>query len=439
MASSVSGTSIPVQCQRELDSWCRLNCPLESPVYHARFGRSEHGAELGWRCYSPSTLDPGLTTYSGGSEYCTRHTGLHAILEDCRRRLQEAPEQPHVLGTCSESSESPVPAAAWPPIESQPLLPPWAEASVRTVTAVDTQEWAPSPDAELLSVLAWSVPCVDKYSEHRLANATGNVSRRKAFLKRQGLRCFGTCVRGVVDGFLTRAEAAELRAAVGPVQEPGQSHASISSWRWNVPEHVPVFETAVARAQAVLEERFGVRHLRFYRSNAITWSGQSAAPWPDAPAPWYTRSLHGDLNTDEMFLYTCILYLSDYGVDVHGGETGIADEVVWPSDEHAVIAGRTSRVTGGLRVEPSLGRLLVFSAGVENMHEMLPVTHGTRVAVQMWFACEGQQPGWAHDQRVEWERVHGYGGPDGPVRQGAVVPPLTMAQFSARRKPWPWR
>jgi len=152
-----------------------------------------------------------------------------------------------------------------------------------------------------------------------------------------------------------------------------------------------------------------------------------------------TRSLHGDLNTDEMFLYTCILYLSDYGVDVHGGETGIADEVVWPSDEHAVIAGRTLRVTGGLRVEPSLGRLLVFSAGVENMHEMLPATHGTRVAVQMWFACEGQQPGWAHDQRVEWERVHGYGGPDGPVRQGAVVPPLTLAQLSARRKPWPWR
>jgi hypothetical protein len=312
-------------------------------------------------------------------------------------------------------------------VESQPLLPAWVEGSVRTVAAVSTEGWVPSPDGELLSMLAWSVPCVDKYSRHRLANATGNVSRRKAFLKRTGLRCFGTCVRGVVDGFLSRAEAAELRAAAAPVNEPGQPHPSISSWRWQVPEHEPLFETAIARAQAVLEERFGVRRLRFYRSNAITWSGQSAAPWPNAPAPWYTRSLHGDLNTDEFIMYTCILYLSDHGADVYGGETGIADEVVWPSEEDAVTAGRTSSVTVGLRVEPSLGRLLVFSAGVENMHEMLPVTHGTRVAVQMWFACEGQQPGWARHQRVEWEQMHGYGGPDGPVGPSSVVPPLTAA------------
>jgi len=70
-----------------------------------------------------------------------------------------------------------------------------------------------------LQVHAWSVPCVDQYSEHKLANATGNVSRRKAFLKRKGLRCFGRCVRGVVDGFLTRPEVKQLLAAIGPVRE----------------------------------------------------------------------------------------------------------------------------------------------------------------------------------------------------------------------------
>jgi len=72
------------------------------------------------------------------------------------------------------------------------------------------------------------------------------------------------------------------------------------------------------------------------------------------------------------------------------------------------------------------------------MHEMLRVSHGTRVAVQIWFACEGQLPGCAHDQRVAWELEHGYGGPDVQVRV-VSVPALTKAQLEARGKPWPWR
>ncbi len=82
--------------------------------------------------------------------------------------------------------------------------------------------------------------------------------------------------------------------------------------------------------------------------------------------------------------------------------------------------------------------MLVFSAGVENMHEMLRLTHGTRVAVQLWFACEGQAPGWAHEQRVAWERRHGFGGPDAPPTL-KLVPPLSEAQLAARARPWPWR
>ena len=33
--------------------------------------------------------------------------------------------------------------------------------------------------------------------------------------------------------------------------------------------------------------------------------------WPSVrAAPWVPRSLHGDTNTDEMFIYTTILYLT---------------------------------------------------------------------------------------------------------------------------------
>ena len=41
----------------------------------------------------------------------------------------------------------------------------------------------------------------------------------------------------------------------------------------------------------------------------ITWDG-SGAPrelWPADAQKWYARALHGDTNTDEMFLFTTIM------------------------------------------------------------------------------------------------------------------------------------
>mmetsp|Transcript_20508 Transcript_20508/g.41695 ORF Transcript_20508/g.41695 Transcript_20508/m.41695 type:complete len:111 (-) Transcript_20508:118-450(-) len=102
------------------------------------------------------------------------------------------------------------------------------------------------------------------------------------------------------------------------------------------------------------------------------------------------------------------------------------------------MVGPMYNVLAGLRVQPSIGRLLVFSAGVENMHEMLPVTHGQRVAIQMWFACEGMAPGWATPQRVAWEAEHGWGGPEhDPHSPRAMAPPLSSGLRLA--SPWPWR
>ena len=183
------------------------------------------------------------------------------------------------------------------------------------------------------------------------------------------------------------------------------------------------FRTLVRRAQTVLDERFGVRHLRFYRSNIITWDGETGGVAEAAPARWQPRSLHGDTNTDEMFQYTTILYLSQHGEDVAGAETGIADAVSWATGE----------VTAGLRVEPSVGRLLVFSAGVENMHEMLELVRGRRVAIQMWFACEGMEPGWADGQRALWHAERGYGGPDGRAAH-ARAPPEAARRSTGRRR-----
>ena len=153
--------------------------------------------------------------------------------------------------------------------------------------AVDTAAFAPTPSRELHAVAAWRVDCVDDYEKHRLKNYTMNVSRKKAFLKRAGLACYGRCVRGVVDGFATHAEIDELRALT---PEPSRGAADVGAasaidhWRWAVPAAPAAFRTLVRRAQTVLDERFGVRHLRFYRSNIITWDGETGGVAEAAPA-----------------------------------------------------------------------------------------------------------------------------------------------------------
>ena len=118
---------------------------------------------------------------------------------------------------------------------------------------------------------------------------------------------------------------------------------------------------------------------------------------------------------------------------VFGGETGIADAV---DDDPLGPSMGPARVRAGLRVQPSIGRLLVFSSGPENMHEMLRVLAGTRIAVQMWFACEGQQPGWARPQREAWEAEHGWGGLEDRERQ---MPPPVAPQPREWPPPWAWR
>lgn len=446
-------------CSLALDAWCEANCPLDPPL-RALLDRSASGDARAWRCYAHHTLTPDLRAYATGNAYCTRHHLLRELSERCRsgQAAQSlpplpplpppspppSPPQPHPrqreASLPANPNPNPSPEATCvssSPTASSPALPPWpgASAGVITIPAVDTSGWMASPSAELVHVHAWSVECIDRYEQHKLKKYTGNVSGRKAFLRREGLACYGVCVRGVVDGFASHAEMAEL-LSLEPAVDEGRT-TGIDTWRWDVPAAPPVFRTLVARAQTVLREQFGVRRLRFYRSNIIQWQGPAgrAGAADPGPAAWSPRSLHGDTNTDEMFLYTTILYLTQHGVDGVGGETGIADEV-------RERAGRPHETTAGLRVEPSVGRLLVFSAGVENMHEMLPVTRGRRVAVQMWFACDGMDPGWGRPQRLEWQRVHGYGGPDERLSPGAAAarpkaPALSRAQLDARA--WPWR
>lgn len=285
-------------CAQTLNSYCDAACPLfrtHGALVAAVGGSRLSKTERAWRCYANAALDE-RGDYHGGAEYCTRHAVLSAMAEECATS-----SEPRVAAAVSASA-----AGAAVAVDVSPLTP-WPLADVKEVTipAVDATTWQATRDAELMRVHAWSVPCIDSLAQHTLNNRTRNVSRRKAFLSRAGLACYGTCVRGVVDGFATPTELAPL-LAIAPVPMPGVP-SNILSWRWEVPSEPPIFRTLVARAHAVLTERFGVSNLRFYRSNMITWlagrcvGGKAeCAEWPATPRPWQPSSLHGDTNTDEM-------------------------------------------------------------------------------------------------------------------------------------------
>jgi Rps23 Pro-64 3,4-dihydroxylase Tpa1-like proline 4-hydroxylase len=425
-------------CQAALSAYCAQNCPLSAQfnliaVYDYSI-KMESGGKA-WRCYAETSLDYKGVYRGEDKNYCTRHAPLKTIADSCESSMKQRHVEIAADGTASLSKvDTPSPTL------KEANLTQWtfSEDEEVTIAAVDTETWKPTAEAELHRVLAWELPCIDSLDQHTLRNRTGNVSRRKAFLSREGLQCHGRCVRGVVDGFATHEEIAELMTIrPGP---PGSKDGNIKQWRWkidntgNTPNNVvDVYQTLVSRAQSVLEEQYGIQNLRFYRSNMITWEGKDLVKeteWPSHAEKWRPKALHGDTNTDEMFIFTTILYLSQHGKDVRGGETGIADVVV---DDQGGL------VRAGLRVQPSVGRLLVFSSGPENMHEMLAVTHGRRVAIQMWFACEGMDPGWAYPQRVAWEAEHGYGGPDVQGQPGVVNRPQKSPPRTPMPPAWPWR
>ena len=205
-------SDVSPQCQATLDSWCNdpSHCPHAATHgrLHARFDRATMNPASAWRCYAEDTLSPDLRSYVIGYAYCTRQPGLQAMYIECRDVAEPTRVQVSSTGASVAlpvpASPSPSPSPLLSPSPSPPLpvppeidlrqweaLEPWTHEGVLTVPAVQLPDsWAPSPANELLAVHAWRVGCMEDYEAHRknLEKYTGNVSRRKAFLKRHGLK-----------------------------------------------------------------------------------------------------------------------------------------------------------------------------------------------------------------------------------------------------------
>ena len=91
-------------------------------------------------------------------------------------------------------------------------------------------------------------------------------------------------------------------------------------------------------------------------------------------APGYTDDdqvdyacLHVDKANIGSYDYSALLYLSDYSVDFQGGKFAFCHDDV-------------AKV-----VEPRMGRLVAFTSGPENLHQVRQVTQGSRFVLAMWF------------------------------------------------------
>lgn len=89
----------------------------------------------------------------------------------------------------------------------------------------------------------------------------------------------------------------------------------------------------------------------------------------------WTRVIAGSTCADSVVTlppadYSGLVYLSTAHKDFEGGYFQFIDSV----SNHTI--------------HPRAGRLLMFSSGMENLHEVMPVTSGERFVMSMWFTCD---------------------------------------------------
>ena len=84
---------------------------------------------------------------------------------------------------------------------------------------------------------------------------------------------------------------------------------------------------------------------------------------------------HVDKNNTQHYDYSALLYLSTEGVDFTGGR-------------FAFVTEKEPYETVTYDISPSAGRLVSFTAGMENTHRVQRVTGGTRYVLSFWFTCD---------------------------------------------------
>lgn len=128
----------------------------------------------------------------------------------------------------------------------------------------------------------------------------------------------------------------------------------------------------IERIRLELIQRFGIGQLYFTAPTFITRIVGNATWSPKDMHDEYWHA-HVDKSNTAHYDYSGLVYLSDYNTDFKGGLFGFID-------------GKRK-----IKVEPKKGRLLMFTAGSENLHRAYKVRSGKRYVMSMWFTCNKQR------------------------------------------------
>ena len=92
--------------------------------------------------------------------------------------------------------------------------------------------------------------------------------------------------------------------------------------------------------------------------------------------------IHADRNNTEHYHYSGLLYLNEYEKDFTGGKLNFYDSESFDEDTHTASEEGIQQT-----VEPRAGRVVVFTSGHENPHNVERVLSGNRYVLAFWFTC----------------------------------------------------
>ena len=135
------------------------------------------------------------------------------------------------------------------------------------------------------------------------------------------------------------------------------------------PSDFEAYITVKDKVKAAVADHFGIASNSLYLTHPTFFSRldnrQAKTPHDEY---WH---VHVDKTTYPEFHYTSLLYLTDHGIDFQGGEFVFVD-----------IHDKLNRT-----IQPRMGRVSMFTSGIENKHYVSPVTEGTRYALTIGFTC----------------------------------------------------
>jgi len=184
-----------------------------------------------------------------------------------------------------------------------------------------------------------------------------------------------------------------------------------------------LYGSIIERIRGAVAAAFGLSHLYLTTPTFVTRI-RGDAGWSPADMHDEYYHPHVDMANTPRYQYSGLLYLSTAGEDFEGGAFAFlrkreGEETV---DDSAYGGGGPTEAEAVAEhvVLPRAGRLIVFSAGHENLHVVRRVESGERLVFSMWFTCQKEFEFSSFlDNRAHERVVAGGGGADKAAAGGA--------------------